>query len=139
MDAAMIEKAKQGAEQLGLENVEFRLGDIENLPVEESSVDVIISNCVINLAPDKGKVFQEAYRVLRPGGRVMVSDIVLETPLPDNVREDIGYYAGCIGGAILKEEYLQHMRDAGFVDVRIVEETGCAPAVSAKIAAYKPK
>ena len=139
MTPAMIEKAKYGAEQLGLENVEFRLGDIENLPVENSSVDVIISNCVINLAPDKGRVFQEAYRVLRPGGRLMVSDIVLETPLPDNVREDIGYYAGCIGGAILKEEYLQHMRDAGFVDVRIVEEAGCAPAVSAKIAAYKPK
>lgn len=139
MTPAMIEKAKYGAEQLGLENVEFRLGDIEDLPVEDGSVDVIISNCVINLAPDKGKVFEEAYRVLRPGGRVMVSDIVLETPLPEDVRDDISYYAGCIGGAILKEEYLQLMRDVGFEDVWIVEEAGCGPAVSAKIAAYKPK
>ena len=139
MTPAMIEKAKHGADQLGLENVEFRLGDIEDLPVEDNSVDVIISNCVINLAPDKGKVFRESFRVLRPGGRVMVSDIVLETALPENVREDISYYAGCIGGAILEEEYLQHMKDAGFENVEVVSKTGCGPAVSAKIAAYKPK
>ncbi|MFX0108841.1 MAG: arsenite methyltransferase [Candidatus Hodarchaeota archaeon] len=139
MTPAMIEKAKHGAEQLGLENVEFRLGDIEDLPVEDSSVDVIISNCVINLATDKGKVFQEAYRVLRPGGRVMVSDIVLETPLPEKLREDVSYYAGCIGGAILEEEYLQHMRDAGFEEVEVVDRVGCPPAVSAKITAVKPK
>jgi ubiquinone/menaquinone biosynthesis C-methylase UbiE len=138
MTPAMIEKAKHGANQLGLENVEFRLGDIEDLPVEDNSIDVVISNCVINLAPDKAKVFQEAFRVLRPGGRVMVSDIVLETPLPEEVRQDISYYAGCIGGAILEEEYLQHIRDAGFQDVEVVEKTGCAPAVSAKISAFKP-
>jgi SAM-dependent methyltransferase len=139
MTPAMIEKAKYGAEQLGLANVEFRLGDIENLPVEDESVDVIISNCVINLAPDKAKVFQEAFRVLRPGGRLMVSDIVLETELPEEVRQDISYYAGCIGGAVLEDTYLQHIRDAGFENVEVVEKTGCAPAVSAKIAAHKPK
>jgi ubiquinone/menaquinone biosynthesis C-methylase UbiE len=138
MTPAMIEKARYGAGQLGLDNVEFRLGDIEDLPVEDNSIDVVISNCVINLAPDKAKVFQEAFRVLRPGGRVMVSDIVLETPLPEEVRQDISYYAGCIGGAILEEEYLQHMRGAGFQDVEVVEKTGCAPAVSAKISAFKP-
>jgi SAM-dependent methyltransferase len=139
MTPAMIEKAKLGAEQLGLENVEFRLGDIEDLPVENSSVDVIISNCVINLAPDKGKVFQEAYRVLRPGGRVMVSDIVLEASLPENVREEIANYTGCLGGAILEEEYLQLMRDAGFERVKVVSKAGFGQASSAKIAAYKPK
>ncbi|MFX1367529.1 MAG: arsenite methyltransferase [Promethearchaeota archaeon] len=139
MTPAMIEKAKYGADQLGLENVEFRLGDIEDLPVEDEFVDVIISNCVINLAPDKAKVFREAFRVLRPGGRVMVSDIVLETELPEEMRQNISYYAGCIGGAILEEEYLQHIRDAGFENVEVMEKTGGGPAVSAKIAAYKPK
>lgn len=139
MTPAMIEKAQYGAEQLGLENVEFRLGDIEDLPVEDESVDVIISNCVINLAPDKAKVFREAFRVLRPGGRLMVSDIVLETELPEEVRQDISYYAGCIGGAILEDKYVQHIHDAGFEDVKVVEKVGCPPAVSAKIAAYKPK
>ena len=139
MTPAMIEKAKHGAEQLGLENVEFRLGDIEDLPVEDSSIDVIISNCVINLAPDKGQVFREAYRVLRPGGRVMVSDIVLEANLPEKVRDEIANYTGCLGGAILEEEYLQHIRDAGFEGVEVVSKTGFGQASSAKIAAYKPK
>jgi len=139
MTPAMIEKAKRGAEQLGLENVEFRLGDIEDLPVEDETVDVIISNCVINLAPDKAKVFQEAFRVLRPGGRIMVSDIVLETPLPDEVRQDISYYAGCVAGAVLEEDYLQYIRDAGFEDVEVLDRVGWPPAISAKIAAYKPK
>ncbi|MFX1262872.1 MAG: arsenite methyltransferase [Promethearchaeota archaeon] len=139
MTPAMIEKAKLGAEELGLENVEFRLGDIEDLPVEDSSIDVVISNCVINLAPDKGQVFREAYRVLRPGGRVMVSDIVLEANLPEKVRDEIANYTGCLGGAILEEEYLQHMRDAGFEGVEVVSKTGFGRSSSAKIAAYKPK
>lgn len=139
MTQAMLDQARRGAEQLGLDNVDFRLGDIEELPLEDESIDVIISNCVINLAPDKAKVFREAFRVLRPGGRMMVSDIVLETELSEEMRQDISYYAGCIGGAILEEEYLQHMRNAGFADVEVVDKVGCPPAVSAKIAAYKPK
>ena len=139
MTQAMLDKARYGAQQLGLNNVEFRLGDIEDLPIEAESVDVIISNCVINLAPDKAKVFKEAYRVLRPGGRMMLSDIVLEKELPEEVRQDISYYAGCIGGAVLEEEYLQYIRNAGFVDVRIMDRVGCPPAISARIAAYKPE
>lgn len=124
MTHAMIEKAKKNAEELGITNVEFRFGDIEDMPVEDDSVDVVISNCVINLAPDKGKVFREAYRVLKPGGRVMVSDIVLSKPLPTEVSDEVVTYTGCIGGAILDEEYLQHMRDAGFKDAKITSTAG---------------
>lgn len=138
MTPAMVEKAKKNAEKMGVTNVEFRLGDIEALPIEESSVDVIISNCVINLAPDKAKVFQEAFRVLRPGGRMLISDIVLEKALPKELRDQVITYTGCLGGAILKEEYLQLMRDAGFTDVRIVSEASFDIASSAKIEAFKP-
>jgi len=138
MTPEMIEKGGRGAEELGMQNVEFRLGDIEDLPVDDNSVDVIISNCVINLAPDKSKVFQEAFRVLRPGGRLMVSDIVLEAPLPKEIHDDLISYTGCLGGAIHVDEYLQHMRDAGFKNVEVVSKTGAGPASSAKIAAYKP-
>ncbi|MHA2428076.1 MAG: methyltransferase domain-containing protein, partial [Candidatus Hermodarchaeia archaeon] len=113
-------------------------GDIEALPVDDASVDVIISNCVINLAPDKSKVFNEAFRVLRPGGRMLISDIVLEATLSKEVRDEVASYTGCLGGAILKEEYLQLMRDAGFVDVRIVGESQFNIATSAKIEALKP-
>ena len=139
MTPAMIEKAKENAEQLGVTNVDFRLGDIESLPVDDESVDVIISNCVINLAPDKGKVFQEAFRVLRPGGRMLISDIVLKASLPQETRDEVASYTGCLGGAILKEEYLQLMRDVGFTDVRIVGEDSFNIATSAKIEAFKPK
>ncbi|MFW9832787.1 MAG: arsenite methyltransferase [Candidatus Thorarchaeota archaeon] len=140
MTPAMIEKAKKNAEELGITNVDFRFGDIEDMPVEDNSVDVVISNCVINLAPDKGKVFREAYRVLKPGGRVMVSDIVLSKPLPTEVRDEVVTYTGCIGGAILDEEYLQHMRDAGFQDVEITSKAGQSlyGAYSAYIAGKKP-
>jgi len=124
MTPAMIEKAKKNAEELGITNVEFRFGDIEDMPVENDSVDVVISNCVINLAPDKGKVFSEVYRVLKPGGRVMVSDIVLSKPLPKEVSDEVITYTGCIGGAIRDEEYLQHMRDAGFKDAKITSKAG---------------
>ena len=111
------------------------------MPVDDNSVDVVISNCVINLAPDKGKVFREAFRVLKPGGRVMVSDIVLSKPLPKNVRDEVVTYTGCIGGAILDEEYLQHMRDAGFHDVKITSKAGQSlyGAYSAYIAGTKPE
>ncbi len=138
MTPEMVEKAKKNAEKMGVSNVEFRLGDIEALPLEENSVDVIISNCVINLAPNKTKVFQEAFRVLRPGGRMLISDIVLEKPLPKELREQVITYTGCLGGAVLKDEYLQLMRDVGFTDVRIVSEASFDIATSAKIEAFKP-
>jgi SAM-dependent methyltransferase len=122
MTPEMIERARENARRDKIENVEFRFGDIEHLPVEEGSVDVIISNCVINLAPDKGRVFQEAFRVLRPGGRLMVSDIVLTKPLPDFVKNSVAAYIGCVAGAALKEDYLEAMRQAGFKDVTIQGE-----------------
>jgi arsenite methyltransferase len=141
MTPAMIEKAKKNAEELGITNVEFRFGDIESMPVEDDSADVVISNCVINLAPDKGKVFREAYRVLKPGGRIMVSDIVLSKPLPKEVIDEVITYTGCIGGAILDEEYLEHMRNAGFEDARITSRAGESlyGTYSAYIAGTKPE
>ncbi len=123
MTPEMIERARKNARKDGVENVEFRLGDIEHLPVEEGSVDVIISNCVINLAPDKGRVFGEAFRVLKPGGRLMVSDIVLTRPLPDFVKNSVAAYIGCVAGAALKEDYLGAMKQAGFEDVTVQSET----------------
>ncbi|MBY8996367.1 MAG: arsenite methyltransferase [Candidatus Thorarchaeota archaeon] len=141
MTPAMIEKAKKNAEELGITNVDFRFGDIEDMPVDDNSVDVVISNCVINLAPNKAKVFQEAYRVLKPGGRVMVSDIVLSKTLPKEVSDEVVTYTGCIGGAILDEEYLQHMRDAGFENVEITSKAGESlhGAYSAYVAGRKPE
>ncbi|MGY5872342.1 MAG: arsenite methyltransferase [Candidatus Thorarchaeota archaeon] len=141
MTPAMIEKAKKNAEELGITNVDFRFGDIEDMPVDDNSVDVVISNCVINLAPDKGKVFREAFRVLKPGGRVMVSDIVLSKPLPMEVSDEVVTYTGCIGGAILDEEYLQHMRDAGFKDAKIDSKAGESihGAYSAYVTGTKPE
>jgi arsenite methyltransferase len=123
MTPEMIERARENARKDGVENVDFRLGDIEHLPVEDGSVDVIISNCVINLAPDKGRVFSEAFRVLKPGGRLMVSDIVLTRPLPDFVKNSVAAYIGCVAGAALKEDYLGAMRQAGFEDVTVQSET----------------
>lgn len=122
MTPEMIERAQANARKDGVENVEFRLGDIERLPVEDASVDVIISNSVINLAPDKGRVFREAFRVLKPEGRLMVSDIVLKKPLPDAVKNSVAAYVGCVAGASLKEEYLEAMRQAGFADVVVQSE-----------------
>jgi len=141
MTPAMLEKAKKNAEELGITNVDFRFGDIEDMPVDDNSVDVVISNCVINLAPDKGKVFREAFRVLKPGGRVMVSDIVLSKSLPTEVSDEVITYTGCIGGAILDEEYLQHMRDAGFKDAKIDSKAGESihGAYSAYVTGTKPK
>ena len=106
MTAEMIEKARENASQGDYRNVEFRLGEIENLPVADNAVDVVISNCVINLSPDKDRVFGEAYRALRPGGRLLVSDIVLLKELSDSVRSSIEAYVRCIAGAVMKEEYL---------------------------------
>ncbi len=119
----MLDKARENAKKSGRANVEFRLGEIEHLPVADGSVDVIISNCVINLSPDKPQVFREAFRVLRPGGRLMVSDIVLAAPLPEQVRDSALLYNSCVAGALLKEEYLGHIADAGFTEVTVQGET----------------
>ncbi len=123
MTPEMIEKARGNAERGGYKNVEFRLGEIENLPAADGSVDVIISNCVINLSPDKKSVFNEAFRILKPGGRLMVSDIVLLRELPDFVKDSVEAYIGCLSGAILKDEYLDAIKDAGFKDVKVIEES----------------
>ena len=121
MTEEMIEKARKNAGQYRYKNVEFRFGDIEDLPVEDNSVDIIISNCVINLSPDKLKVFKEAYRVLKTDGRMYVSDIVLLEELTDEQRNDARLVAGCVGGALLKDEYLKIIRDSGF-KFRILSE-----------------
>ncbi len=123
MTPEMIERARVNAQSSGYRNVEFRLGEIENLPVDSSSIDVIISNCVINLSTDKPKVFQEAYRVLKPGGAVMVSDIVLLEDLPDYFNGSLEAYVRCIAGAIRKEEYLDALREAGFEEITVVGES----------------
>ena len=120
MTMEMINKAKRIATNHGYQNVEFRLGEMENLPVENESVDAIISNCVVNLSPDKSKVFQEAYRVLKPGGRLTVSDIVSEGALPDEIRADSNAWACCIGGALEQREYLEKITGGGFEDVKVV-------------------
>jgi arsenite methyltransferase len=123
MTPEMIDKARENAQKGGYENVEFRLGEIENIPAADNSVDVVISNCVINLSPDKERVFKEAYRVLKPGRRLMVSDIVLLKELPEFIKNSIDAYIGCLSGAIMKDEYLKTIRDAGFQDVEILDET----------------
>jgi SAM-dependent methyltransferase len=119
MTVAMIEKARANKDKIGAENVEFRLGEIEHLPVADSSVDVIISNCVINLSPDKPQVFLEAYRVMKPGGKLAVSDIVTDGPLPDAIKSSLSAWAGCIAGALDVEDYVQAIEDAGFRDVKV--------------------
>jgi ubiquinone/menaquinone biosynthesis C-methylase UbiE len=123
MTPEMLEKARENAEKDNLSNIEFRLGEIENLPVADSTVDIVISNCVINLSTDKDRVFSEAFRVLKPGGRIMVSDIVLTRELPDIIRKNVSAYVGCISGAIIKEDYLNAVSKAGFTDVKILDET----------------
>ena len=123
MTHEMIEKARGNAIKGSYENVEFRLGEIENLPVADSSVDVIISNCVINLSPDKKSAFMEAFRVLKPGGRLMVSDIVLLKELPDFIKNSIEAYIGCLSGAIMRDEYIEAIKEAGFQNVKIIDET----------------
>jgi len=123
MTPEMLDKARENARKGNYKNVEFRLGEIENLPVADNSVDVIISNCVINLSQDKTRVFQEAYRALKPGGRVMVSDIVLLADLPESILSSIEAYVGCIAGASKKSDYLGSIQAAGFKDVKVVDET----------------
>ena len=123
MTPEMITKAKENARKGNYTNVEFRLGEIETLPVDNSSVNVVISNCVINLSPDKEQVFKEAFRVLKPGGRLMISDLVLTKGLPKLLKESVEAYVGCLAGAIKRDEYLKHITMAGFQDVKVISES----------------
>jgi ubiquinone/menaquinone biosynthesis C-methylase UbiE len=121
MTEEMIEKARANAEKYNYKNVEFRLGEIEKLPINDGSVDIVISNCVINLVPSKEKAFQEARRVLKKGGRIYLSDIVLLAELSEEQRNDKNLLAGCVAGAMLKDDYLNAIRNAG-VEVKILSE-----------------
>jgi SAM-dependent methyltransferase len=126
MTPEMVSKARENAEKTGYENVEFRLGEIEHLPVANATVNVIISNCVINLSPEKSRVFQESFRVLKPGGRLAISDIVATAELPKNMKSDMALYTGCVSGASSIEEIELMLKDAGFEAIRI------APKVESK-------
>jgi len=150
MTPDMIKLARANAEKLSLSNVEFRLGEMEHMPIESGSVDVVISNCVVNLSPDKDAVFREAFRVLKPGGRLCVSDIVTHGELPASVRESLEQWAGCVAGALEEGEYLDKIQAAGFVRLEAPEEpptvykeeTACgvgAPIVSIAVKAFKPE
>jgi len=123
MTAEMINKANAIARSNGYENVEFRLGEIENLPVDDCSVDIVVSNCVINLAPDKDKVFREAYRVLRAGGKLSVSDMVTDRKASKEMRDNLDAWAGCVSGALEQGDYLNKIREAGFVDLQVSPAT----------------
>jgi len=122
MTPSMVQRANENAKSDGYENVEFRLGEIENLPIESGSIDVIVSNCVINLVPNKLKAFQEAFRVLKPGGRLMISDIVLQRELPAFIKTSMEAYAGCVAGAVQRNEYLDTIKKAGFTEIEIVKD-----------------
>jgi len=122
MTPEMVEKARDNARKGNYANVEFRLGEIENLPVGDNSVDAVISNCVINLSPNKKRVFQEAFRALRPGGRLMVSDIVLLKELPEEIRNSVAAYVGCVAGAVTKKEYLEAIQATGFEETKVLSE-----------------
>jgi len=119
---AMISKARENADKLGFNNVEFRLGDIEHMPVTANAADVIVSNCVLNLVPDKNAVIKDIYRVLKPGGHFSISDIVLTGSLPEKIRTAAEMYAGCVSGAIQKEEYLELINQNGFVNIIVQKE-----------------
>lgn len=123
MTPEMLDKARSNAKKGGYTNVEFRLGEIENLPVADNTIDLIISNCVVNLSENKPRVISEAFRALKPGGRVMISDLVLDGELPANIREMVAAYVGCFSGAISKNDYVNIMNNAGFKDVQVVEES----------------
>ncbi len=123
MTPEMIEKARENARKGKYGNVEFRLGEIENLPVADNFVNAVISNCVINLVPDKKRVFKETFRVLKPGGRLMISDLVLLKELPDFIKNSVEAYIGCLSGAIMKDDYLNAIKAAGFREVKIIDET----------------
>lgn len=123
MTPEMVAKARENAKKGNYSQVDFRLGEIEKLPVEDNSIDVIISNCVINLSPDKETVFKEAFRVLKSGGRLMVSDLVLDKDLPKQIKASVEAYVGCLAGAIKKDEYLRFIEQAGFHGTKIISES----------------
>lgn len=149
MTSAMIDKANANKEKLGLMNVDFRLGEIESLPLDDDQVDVVMSNCVINLSPDKPAVFREAFRVLKPGGRVSISDIVTDGEFSEEMRSSASLWAGCVSGAIDVEAYTAQMSEAGFTDVQVVDKVsvdastpqkdGIPRLFSARITGYKPE
>ncbi len=122
MTEEMLDRAEQTLKKLPFENVHFVLGDIENIPLEENTADVVISNCVLNLVPDKPKTFDEIKRILKPGGHFSVSDIVIEGDIPDNIRSVAEIYAGCVGSAIQKSEYLELINQSGFVNIQVQKE-----------------
>ena len=122
MTPEMLDKARENLRKSKHKNVEFRLGEIENLPVADNTADAIISNCVINLSPNKKQVFEDAFRVLKPGGRLMISDIVLLRDLPEALKKSAKAYINCVSGAVMKDEYLRLVRNAGFENVKIIEE-----------------
>jgi len=122
MTEAMIAKANANAAKLGFKNVEFRFGDIDNMPVEVNTADVVVSNCVMNLVPNKQKAFAETFRIIKQGGHFSISDIVLQGELPDDLRKEATLYAGCISGAVQKDEYLRIIKEAGFINVKIQKE-----------------
>lgn len=123
MTSEMLARGRENARKGEYRNVEFRLGEIEHLPVEDNSVDVILSNCVINLSTDKAQVFREAFRVLKPGGRLMISDTVIIKPLPEFLQQSMAAYVGCVSGAMRRHEYIETVKAAGFKEVQIVKET----------------
>ena len=123
MTPEMLDKARANCRKGGYKNVEFRLGEIENLPVADNTADVIISNCVVNLSPNKKRVFGEAFRVLKPRGRLMISDLVLLKAIPEDVKQSVMAYVGCVAGAEMKADYVKMIGDAGFREVEVVEET----------------
>jgi arsenite methyltransferase len=123
MTSEMVEKARANARIWGYSNVDFRQGELENMPVADNYIDVVISNCVINLIPDKSRVFKEAFRVLKPGGRLVVSDIVLQKTLPEFVENSTEAYIGCLAGAVMKDDYIQAMRAAGFQEIQVMDES----------------
>lgn len=145
MTEDMVNLARTNAAKLGLSNVEFHLTEMEHTPIADGSVDVIISNCVINLAPDKGEVFREAFRILKPGGRAYISDMLLVKDLPEEAKADRKNWVMCLSGAERKDVYLGRMRDAGFVDTQVLEdkpwdgpESWASDVHSMNIRAYKP-
>jgi len=129
MTPEMVERARQNAEKAGVANVEFRSGRLESLPVEDETIDAVTSNCVINLVPDKSLVFQEVARVLRPGGRLVISDIVLDGELPEAVRNDVLAYVGCVAGAMQRDAYFDAVAAAGFSSVEVLDDVDTVGAV----------
>lgn len=138
MTPEMLKRARENAIKGGYRNVEFKEGDIERLPVESNTVDAIISNCVINLSVEKRRVFKEAFRVLKPGGRMMISDLVLLKNLPDAIKKSVEAYVGCIAGATRKEDYLMFIKEAGFKDIKVISQSNYPiKAISADLASIE--